>query len=99
MSIHCLYKRPELVDAAIGIAGYFFPITPYDPKVKNPLHVIYGLQDDLRPWNHTKVTYYGRLGENQISFVEGMAHNFTKGTEEALSLLLHRFLGEKSKIW
>jgi len=49
--------------------------------MKNPLHVIYGKDDNLRPWDHTKVTYYGRLGENQISFVEGMAHNITKGTE------------------
>jgi predicted esterase len=50
MSLHCLYSLPELVDAAIGISGYLFPFTHFDGALKNPVHVIYGLADDLRPW-------------------------------------------------
>jgi hypothetical protein len=57
MALHCLYSLPELVDAAIGISGYLFPITPFDGSLKNGVHVIYGLADDLRPWEYTKFTY------------------------------------------
>jgi hypothetical protein len=52
---------PRLVDAAIGISGYLFPFTPFDPSLKNPAHIIYGLADDLRPWETTKVVYKGKI--------------------------------------
>ena len=61
MSLHCLYSLPQLVDAAIGISGYLFPFTPFDPSLKNPAHIIYGLADDLRPWETTKVVYKGKI--------------------------------------
>ncbi len=57
MSLHCLYSEPKLVDAAIGISGYLFPITKFGPAVSNYVHIIYGLADNLRPWEYTKVTY------------------------------------------
>jgi esterase/lipase len=66
--------------------------------VKNPLFIISGKADDLRPWEHCKVTYYGRVAESQMYFVEGMGHSVTQGTEEVLRGLLPKLLGESSKM-
>lgn len=59
LSLHCLYSLPELVSAAVGISGYLFPFSPFDPAKE--AHVIYGLSDDLRPWQYTKTTYEGKI--------------------------------------
>lgn len=45
MSLHCLYSEPKLVDAAIAISGYLFPITKFDSGIHNYVHIIYGLAD------------------------------------------------------
>ncbi len=75
MSLHCLYSLADMVDAAIGISGYLFPFTPFDSKLNKPVHVIYGLADDLRPWEYTKVVYEGKIGEENMTMIEGMRHN------------------------
>lgn len=80
------------------LLSYFFPITKYDPKVKNPLYLIYGLEDDLRPWELTKVTYYGRMSEKQMIFLPGVKHKFTKETEKAFSPLIDEILGVPPKM-
>jgi predicted esterase len=49
MALHCLYHSQN-VDAVLGIAGYLFPITKFDPNLKNKKRIIYGLADKLRPW-------------------------------------------------
>jgi hypothetical protein len=33
-----------------GISGYLFPISNFDLNIKTPKKIIYGLNDDLRPW-------------------------------------------------
>lgn len=48
MSLHCLYSLPELVSAAVGISGYLFPFSPFDPAKE--AYIIYGQADSLRPW-------------------------------------------------
>ena len=53
---------------------YFFSITKYDPKVKNPLFLIYGDEDTWRPWKVVKTSYYGRLAEENIVMIKGMGH-------------------------
>jgi hypothetical protein len=66
--------------------------------MKNPLFVIYGLADDLRPWELTKVSYYGRMSEQQVSFVPGAKHEITKETEKVFAALFNQLLGVKAKI-
>lgn len=79
MSLHCLYSLPELIDGAIGISGYLFPITPFFYP-SNPVHIIYGLSDALRPWEYTKVTYEGKISHDKITLIEGMGHYFDANT-------------------
>lgn len=32
MSLHCMYKEPKKVDGVLGIGGYLFPFSPFDPS-------------------------------------------------------------------
>jgi hypothetical protein len=54
--------------------------------------LIYGLADNLRPWEHVKVTYYGRLSEKHMNFIAGMKHEINKDTIAALGSALSNVL-------
>lgn len=60
--------------------------------------MVYGLSDDLRPWELVKVTYYGRMSEKQILFVEGAKHEIIPETEKVFASLINQILGENAKI-
>ena len=75
MSIHCLFSQPNLVDAAIGIGGYFLAITNYDPEIKSRLTILHGKDDKDRPWDAVKYSYFGKIDESEVKFIDGMGHN------------------------
>jgi hypothetical protein len=56
--------------------------------------VTYGLADDLRPWEYTKITYQGKIGEDRIALVGGMKHEINKDTEKVLEGQFQNILGE-----
>lgn len=66
MSLHSYYELPHVIDYVIGAAGYLFPFSKYSAeKTKGNIKIIYGLNDDLRPWEYTKVTYEKKFEEGK----------------------------------
>lgn len=51
MSIHVGHHLPYQFGGIVGIAGYLFSITNYDPNKKIPICIICGLDDKRRPWS------------------------------------------------
>lgn len=45
MSLHCLSNSRDKIDAALGIAGYLFPITKMDVDLSKRVRIINGLND------------------------------------------------------
>lgn len=75
------------------ISRYLFPITKFDPTISNHVSIIYGLADDLRPWELTKVTYEGKIKLTKISMVEAMKHEINKDTEKILEQKFNLIFG------
>ena len=69
MSLHCFFSLPSMIDFCVGISGFLFPFTPFNEYDSKRLQIIYGLADDYRPWNHSKLTYEGKLQSNRITLV------------------------------
>ena len=74
MSLHCFYETKIQWAGAIGVSGYLFPITSFDQSIQIPKRIVYGDQDDLRPWEIVKVTYQNKISEEDIVMVEGVKH-------------------------
>ena len=51
-----------------------FEITKFDPNINKPLRLIYGLNDKVRPWEYTRVTYEGKIPLEKFKFVPKMGH-------------------------
>jgi predicted ThiF/HesA family dinucleotide-utilizing enzyme len=41
---------------------------------------LYGKSDKVRPWELTKVTYEGKIGEEKFKFIAGMGHEVSSKT-------------------
>jgi hypothetical protein len=44
------------------------------------LRILYGKSDKVRPWELTKVTYEGKIGEEKFKFIAGMGHEVSSKT-------------------
>ena len=60
---------------------------------------MHGKSDDLRPWEHVKVTYYGRVAEKDVVLVDEMGHHMeAEGSVKALGSFIEKILGQKAKL-
>ena len=61
MSLHAFFEMPDQIDFVIGVGGYLFPFSKFQPTADGRVRVMHGLSDTLRPWEYVKTTYEKKL--------------------------------------
>jgi hypothetical protein len=74
MAFQMLYNTDIKLAGVFGVSGYMFHNNGFTPDNPTPKRLIFGLQDRVREWPHTKVCFEGKFKPEEIVLVEDMKH-------------------------
>jgi hypothetical protein len=72
--------------------SYLFPFTKFQPELVPRIRIIYGNNDNLRPWEFVKVTYDKKIPEKCITLLDDTKHEVNKKVEKELDAFVEEKL-------